>query len=141
MRWRGDRMLRLEIDGADELVEGMKKLVAECPKAVSDALFEVAESFNEDVNAKMPGSYSDKIKKWKIQGAKEGTSSFVTSTNRAPHFHLVENGHAKYDFHGHFTGGFVPGKHYAEQTRQEYQDKYPKMMQEKINRLIEKHNL
>ena len=80
MRWRGDRMLRLEIDGADELVEGMKKLVAECPKAASDALFEVAESFNEDVNAKMPGSYSDKIKKWKIQGAKEGTSSFVTST-------------------------------------------------------------
>ena len=133
MRWRGDRMLRLEIDGADELVEDMKKLVAECPKAASDALFEVAESFNEDVNAKMPGSYSDKIKKWKIQGAKEGTSSFVTSTNRAPHFHLVEN--------GHFTGGFVPGKHYAEQTRQEYQEKYPKMMQEKINRLIEKHNL
>lgn len=86
MRWRGDRMLRLEIDGADELVEDMKKLVAECPKAASDALFDVAESFNEDVNAKMPGSYSDKIKKWKIQGAKEGTSSFVTSTNRAPLF-------------------------------------------------------
>ena len=27
MRWRGDRTLRLEIDGADELVEDMKKLV------------------------------------------------------------------------------------------------------------------
>lgn len=74
----------MKLTAPDELVEDMKKLVAECPKAASDALFEVAESFSEDVNAKMPGSYSDKIKKWKIQGAKEGTSSFVTSTNRAP---------------------------------------------------------
>ena len=70
----------------------------------------MAESFNEDVNAKMPGSYGNKIRKWKIAGAKEGISSFVTSTNRAPHFHLVENGHAKYDFHGRYTGGFVPGQ-------------------------------
>lgn len=94
-------MLRLEIDGADELVADMKKLVTDYPKAASDALFDVAENFNEDVNAKMPANYSKRIRKWKIQGAKEGTSSFVTSTNRAPHFHLVENGHAKYDFHGH----------------------------------------
>lgn len=134
-------MLRLEIDGADELVEDMKKLVTDYPKAASDALFEVAENFNEDVNAKMPANYSKRIRKWKIQGAKEGTSSFVTSTNLAPHFHLVENGHAKYDFYGHYTGGFVPGKHYAEQTRQEYQSKYPEIMREKINQMLEKHDL
>ena len=82
-------MIRLEFDGADELIADMQKLVSDYPKEASDALFEVAENFNEDVNAKMPGSYGNKIRKWKIAGAKEGISSFVTSTNRAPHFHLV----------------------------------------------------
>ena len=54
-------MLRLEIDGADELVADMKKLVTDYPKAASDALFDVAENFNEDVNAKMPANYSKRI--------------------------------------------------------------------------------
>ncbi len=134
-------MIRLNIEGSEELISDMKQLVADYPKAASDALFEIAEDFGEDVNAKMPGNYSNKIRKWKIKGAPEGNSYFVTSVNRAPHFHLVENGHAKYDFHGHYTGGFVPGKHYAERTRQEYQEKYPQLMTEKINELVEKHNL
>ncbi len=134
-------MIRLNIEGSEELISDMKQLVADYPKAASDALFEIAEDFGEDVNAKMPGNYSNKIRKWKIKGASEGNSYFVTSVNRAPHFHLVENGHAKYDFHGHYTGGFVPGKHYAERTRQEYQEKYPRLMTEKINELVEKHNL
>lgn len=81
-------MLRLEIDGADELVADMKKLVTDYPKAASDALFEVAENFNEDVNAKMPENYSKRIRKWKIQGAKKGTSSFVTSTNPGRHISI-----------------------------------------------------
>lgn len=134
-------MVRLNIEGADELVADMKKLVAAYPNEASDALFEVAESFNEDVNAKMPSKYGERIRKWKVKGAKEGASSFATSTNRAPHFHLVENGHAKYDFHGHYTGGFVPGRHYAERTRQEYQEKYPELMTEKISNMLTKHNL
>ena len=134
-------MIKLDIKGVDELAADMKKLVQEYPKEASDALFDIAERFGEDVNAKMPGTYSDKIKKWKVSGAKEGNSHFVTSTNRAPHFHLVENGHAKYDFHGHYTGGFVPGKHYAERTRQEYAAKYPQLMEEKINGLLKKNNL
>lgn len=68
-------MIRLEFDGADELIADMQKLVSDYPKEASDALFEVAENFNEDVNAKMPGSYGNKIRKWKIAGAKEGISS------------------------------------------------------------------
>ena len=57
-------MIRLEFDGADELIADMQKLVSDYPKEASDALFEVAENFNEDVNAKMPGSYGNKIRKW-----------------------------------------------------------------------------
>lgn len=45
-------MIRLEFDGADELIADMQKLVSDYPKEASNALFEVAENFNEDVNAK-----------------------------------------------------------------------------------------
>lgn len=57
-------MIRLEFHGADELIADMQKLVSDYPKEASNALFEVAENFNEDVNAKMPGSYGNKIRKW-----------------------------------------------------------------------------
>lgn len=134
-------MISLKFEGSEELVNDVMKLVHEYPSEASDALFEIAEEFGEDVNDKMPSNYSAKIKKWKVKGAAEGNSHYVTSTNRAPHFHLVENGHAKYDFHGHYTGGWVPGKHYAERTRQEYEDKYPSMMERKINEMLEKHDL
>ena len=141
MRWRGDRMLQLEIEGIDALVEDAKKLVEVCPRSMSNALFKVAKNFNEDVNSKMPGSYSERIRKWKVESGKEGNSLYVNSTNRAPHFHLVENGHAKYDFHGNYTGGFVPGRHYAERTRQEYETKYPEFMRERMDRLLKKYKL
>ena len=134
-------MLRLEFKGADELAADMKVLIEESPKELLNALFNVAEKFNNDVNVKMPGKYKDRIKKWNVRGAIGTNGPFVTSTNKAPHFHLVENGHAKYDFHGRYTGGFVPGRHYAERTRQEYQEKYPELMTEKISNMIAKHNL
>lgn len=138
-------MTRLQITGADELAADMKAMIDQYPEEASNALHEIAEEFNNDVNSKYPASYKDSgkssLKRWKIEGAKEGNSHFVTSTNRAPHFHLVENGHEKYDFHGHYTGGWVPGKHYAEKTREEYQDKYPEMIEQSIERQLEKHNL
>ena len=129
-------MLRLEFKGADELAADMKVLIEESPKELLNALFNVAEKFNNDVNVKMPGKYKDRIKKWNVRGAIGTNGPFVTSTNKAPHFHLVENGHAKYAFHGRFTGGFVPGRHYAEQTRQEYQEKYPELMLDEISYLL-----
>lgn len=132
-------MLRLEMKGADELMKDMKALAEDSPREILDALFRVADKFNEDVNAKMPGRYSEKMKQWRVRGAISARGPFVTSTNKAPHFHLVEDGHAKYDFHGHYTGGFVPGRHYAEQTRQEYQEKYPELMLDEISHLLARH--
>lgn len=85
-QYREVGMVRLEFDGADELIADMKKLVADYPKEASDALFEVAESFNKDVNAKMPSKYGKRIRKWKVAGAKVGASSFVTSTNPSSSF-------------------------------------------------------
>lgn len=138
-------MTRLEITGVDELVADMRAMIEQYPEEASNALFEIAESFNEDVNAKYPGNYKtsgkESLTRWKVEGAKEGNSHFVTSRNKAPHFHLVENGHDKYDFHGHYTGGWVPGKHYAERTREEYESKYPEMIEKSINQQLDKHNL
>ena len=55
-------MLRLEFKGADELAADMKVLIEESPKELLNALFNVAEKFNNDVNVKMPGKYKDRIK-------------------------------------------------------------------------------
>lgn len=132
-------MLKVQMKGADELMEDMKTLAEDSPRELLDSLSKVAENFNDDVNKKMPGKYSEKIKEWKVRGAIGTTGIFATSTNKAPHFHLVENGHAKYDFHGHYTGGFVPGRHYAERTRQEYEEKYPELIQEEISYLLARH--
>lgn len=132
-------MLKVQMNGADELMEDMKTLAEDSPRELLDSLFKVAENFNDDVNEKMPGKYSEKIKKWKVRGAIDTTGIFATSTNKAPHFHLVEDGHAKYDFHGHYTGGFVPGRHYAERTRQEYEEKYPELILEEISYLLARH--
>ncbi len=138
-------MTRLEINGADELIADMKAMIEEYPAEASKALFKIAEDFNKDVNSKYPGYYKTSGKasltRWKVEGAKDGNSHFVTSTNRAPHFHLVENGHDKYDFHGHYTGGFVPGRHYAEKTRNEYEKKYPEKIEKAIFTELESHNL
>lgn len=67
-------MIRLEFDGADELIADMQKLVSDYPKEASNALFEVAENFNEDVNAKMPGSYGNKIRNGNRRKPRKGSA-------------------------------------------------------------------
>ena len=74
-------MIRLEFDGADELIADMKELVEESPKEMLNALFNVAEKFNEDVNAKIPGEYEARMKRWNVRGAIGTNGPFVTSTN------------------------------------------------------------
>ena len=88
----------------------------------------------------MPSSYKSGakgLKRWKTTKnySPSGMIASVAVTNKAPHFHLVENGHRKF-INGVDTGGFVEGKHYAEKTREEYESKYPDMMQSAINKAL-----
>ena len=126
--------------GLEGLMSDMQGLISKAPDELNKAVEKTAREWTKDCNSKMPSTYKDGkngLKKWKTK--KEYTSlgiiSSVEVTNKAPHFHLVENGHRKF-IHGVDTGGFVEGKHYAEKTRAEYESKYPEKMQEAINRAL-----
>lgn len=126
--------------GLEGLMSDMQGLISKAPDELNKAVEKTAREWTKDCNEKMPSTYKDgknSLKKWKTK--KEYTSlgiiSSVEVTNKAPHFHLVENGHRKF-IHGVDTGGFVEGKHYAEKTRAEYETKYPDKMQEAANRLL-----
>lgn len=138
--------------GLDGLLEDMRGMVTEAPDEINDAIIKTAKAWTKDCNAKMPSSYSGasvvdeegerktnkaSLKRWQIKKSFNslGMIASVEVTNKAPHFHLVENGHRKF-INGVDTGGFVEGKHYAEKTRAEYESKYPDMMQSAINKVL-----
>lgn len=64
----------------------------------------------------------------------------VSVTNKHPLFHLLENGHRKWLF-GHDTGGFVPGLHYAERTREEFNESFGDDTDEFVAKAMKRHNL
>ena len=118
----------------------MQSMVSRVPDDVNKAVIKTAKDWTKDCNAKMPSSYKDGskgLKRWKTKKnyGSTGMIASVEVTNKAPHFHLVENGHRKF-INGVDTGGFVEGKHYAEKTRAEYESKYPDMMQSAINKAL-----
>lgn len=110
-------------------------------------------------------------KNWKREREKAmftGYTVGVEVRNTAPHFHLVENGHvgkipvsgyaahiksakigkAKNLYKSANKGtyqirsiGFVPGKHYCEKTRNEWEDKFPTLIEEYTDKLLKEHNL
>lgn len=126
--------------GLDGLLEDMQSMLSRVPDDVNKAVIKTAKDWTKDCNAKMPSSYKDGskgLKRWKTK-KNYGSTGMIASievTNKAPHFHLVENGHRKF-INGVDTGGFVEGKHYAEKTRAEYESKYPDMMQSVINKAL-----
>ena len=88
----------------------------------------------------------------------------VNVSNNSPHFHLVENGHELYitperysamqngkitfkkaihhgkrrtkETKGMVYAGFVPGKHYCERTRNEWQEKYPEEVEKFLDKML-----
>lgn len=126
--------------GLESLLEDMQSMATQSPDELNDAVIKTAKAWTKDCNAKMPSSYKSGakgLKRWKTTKnySPSGMIASVEVTNKAPHFHLVENGHRKF-INGVDTGGFVEGKHYAEKTRAEYESKYPEKMQEAANRLL-----
>nr|DAU01803.1 MAG TPA: putative tail-component [Caudoviricetes sp.] len=138
--------------GLEGLMSDMQGLISKAPDELNKAVEKTAREWTKDCNAKMPSSYSGasvvdeegerktnkaSLKRWQIKKSFNslGMIASVEVTNKAPHFHLVENGHRKF-IHGVDTGGFVEGKHYAEKTRAEYESKYPEKMQEAINKAL-----
>ena len=132
--------------GLKELQSDIEKILADYPDETDRMMRRSANGFVKDCNAKMPGRYQSGKRSiprsWKKEYSQElAVKTDVKIRNTAPHFHLVENGHRRYDFHGNPTGGFVAGKHYAEKTRKEWEEKFPEIVSEEINKLLKKGNL
>ena len=132
----------ISFEGADELVAQMKQMAERYPDQCNAAMKRVAKEFRDNINAQFPDSYSKSnrpfAKSWKT---KYETSSFglITETeigNKAPHWHLVENGHQIVPH-----GGAVKGKHYAERVRADFESRYPQIIDAAISQALRKAGL
>lgn len=141
-----------EVTGLDELKEMMEKAYQEFPDEMNKEMQRAArgwwKSVNEKLTYKESATAHAKAKRpfekgWKTTYEKNVygliTDAEVSSTS--PHWHLYENGHVEYDFHGQPTGGFVPGYHFAEKTREEYEQKFPDIMEAAAEKVLKNGGL
>ncbi len=159
------------VDGLEDFINDFNKIVKEYPDAAEKELYRQAGKWSEDVNEKMPESYEKSgLKKWKRSRIRDfsGHTLEIDVANKASHWHLIENGHELYinptqyailmkdegtSTSGHkrkhrsrgrkgmIHAGFVPGKHYAEKTRKEWQSIYPERIKKFIDKMLKDHNL
>lgn len=116
------------------------------PDETASFMRKQANKWKKDCNAKGYGNYNDGKrpipKAWKT--VKEENIlhqvNAVEIQNQSPLFHLLENGHVKWLF-GRNTGGYVPGKHWAEKTREEWRDKFGDNVSDYVNEMLGRHNL
>lgn len=135
-----------EISGLDELMADVEAVTGSYPDETAKWLRREADQWKKDCNSRGYSRYKDGKrpipKSWKTEKEENIVHEVnsISIRNTAPHFHLVENGHRKVLW-GKETGGFVPGKHYAEQTRAEWRDKFPEHVEEYADRILKGHNL
>ena len=138
--------MSISIDGADELAAEMRQMADRYPDQCNAAMKKVAKDFRDEVNAQFPGSYAKGkrpfAKNWKTEYETSGFGLITETTvaNKSPHWHLVENGHHKW-YMGQDTGGFVPGKHYAERVRADFEKTYPDRMDAAVTAALRKAGL
>lgn len=135
-----------EISGLEELEEDLEAVVSRYPDETAAWLRKEANQWKKDCNSKGYSRYTDGKrpipKSWKTEKEENIVHEVnsVSIRNTSPHFHLVENGHRKVLW-GKETGGFVPGKHYAEQTRAEWQDKFPEHAERYVDQMLKGQGL
>lgn len=141
---------------------------AELEKCANDFKKDVNDKFPKKGTSGGRKSVAKKWKKTELQTV-GGMTAGVELQNQAPHFHLVENGHELWvdaemyaamkqgSFHKSSTSkrsssskkpanlvheGFVPGKHYCEKTRNEWNNgEFEKRVNKHVKKLLKKHDL
>ena len=134
-----------DLDGLDDLAKDLQKASSLYPDETKKAMKSLALRFVKDVQSEEPDY--DKVlatKKWKreVEASANNGQIQVNITNTHPLHHLLENGHEKY-FMGKHIGGWVSGKHYTEQTRQEWgrSGKVAEELNKVCNRVFKKVDL
>lgn len=130
----------------NELDKDIEKMMTEYPDASLKYLQKEARKWKKLANEKGYGKYTGGKrpipKSWK--NIKEENilhqATEIQIQNKAPHFHLVENGHVKWLF-GRNTGGYVAGKHWAEQAREQFKDAFVYDTADYVDAFLKEHNL
>ncbi len=128
------------VKGLEEYQKDIETLLAKYPDETKARMRKIGRQFTKDYNDLIPGSYQNGKnpipKKWKVVvDERLHETNQVYITNKAPHFHLVENGHRKW-INGVDTGGYVPGKHYMEKVAHEYEDKFPEEIKALLDEML-----
>jgi len=139
----GSHTVNIDFHGLDKDIEDV---ISKYPDETASFMRKSANKWKKDANTNGYGKYTGGKKpipkSWKTEKEEnilhQATSIQVKNTAR--HFHLVENGHVKW-IRGRNTGGFVPGKHYAEKTREEWREKFPDLVDDFVDNMLKGHGL
>lgn len=138
--------MHIELRGAVELQASFSTLFQNQPDELNKAIRKAGKGWCDDVNQMFPSHYAEGkkpfAKSWKTKTTMNhwGIIESLEIVNKRPHWHLVENGHAKVLW-GKRTGGFVPGKHYARRAREIWKDKFPEAIDAAITAAMAKAGL
>lgn len=126
----------------DDLNEVMTRYPDETMKFMRSQAAKWKKDCNEKGYDRYTGGKKPIPKNWKTS-KEENILHQVCSVeiqNKSPLFHLLENGHDKWLW-GRKTGGFVEGKHWAEKTRAEWQDKFGDNVTGYVDKMLGSHKL
>lgn len=130
--------MELKIEGLVDCEEALEKFILKMPVTAKEGLRKAANAVRKDARANTPDSgvqHKSKLKKkYGVKIIDEGLNMKAMVYNSAPHFHLVEQGHVLI-INGK-NCGFVEGKHFFEQTVDRYEDKFPEIIKEMVERNI-----
>lgn len=147
-----DEMISMDVEGMDELMDSFKSFIKKYPDRAGDLLVGQARALRKDVvkmvksETKTDGSSKRSIAKLKeykiskVQGI--GEKQFVEISGKAPHFHLVENGHKLTDSDGKPVGqGYVTGYHFMDRASKKRQIEIPKDLEATIDKILKEEGL
>lgn len=130
----------LDLSALNKLKDDLEKAIALYPDKAQTTLERNGRKFRKAVKERTPitkKKHKNKLKNGyrasEVKGY--GMEMHVEITTKAPHFHLVENGHEMISEDGKKIG-WIPGKHMMEETRQEYEEILPKELEKMADEIF-----
>ena len=144
-------MVDIEVDGLDEVVQKLGHLASKYPDKAGDILKENAKDFRKDVVANMKAEAKSnkqskkslrKVGSYRIFPVRGyGLGQEIDISAKAPHFHLFEHGHNQTNRTGTRVIGHVEGREVMKKTVDEYERKYPNVVEGMVSKLLKEEGL
>lgn len=138
----------MEIKGLEELEVKIQKLQRESPDDFMDAINKGVKFMRKKCKENTPVGPQKKkarerlVNNYKIEKANPiGGVYYAEVRNRAPHAHLVEEGHNQVILHKDGTKetvGFVPGRYYAKKAYEENKGESVNIIEKAIDKALDK---